>query len=206
MIHSDYGIDIGGHCRIVHGKAAHIKQPFPHFSLQMHELSAGCEKGFSGQFGLIPFRTEYRMPRHVHVGEDPTTGKPALLPERILVMNGAGLVELLGEYFVIASGTLLDIGAGVPHTWTACPAGLVLPDGSVTPGTFDMVYNYEVPTDFYPVMDTGLIERIEDCHPYAGAIEDVFFPEMSLDIVKERARLVWNDEVRSLTSRDEKEA
>ena len=132
------------------------------------------------------------MPRHVHVGKNPENGEQILLPERILVMNGTGLVELLGEYYVIAPGTLLDIGAGVPHTWTACPEGLDLPDGSRTTGTFDMVYNYEVPTDFYPVLETGKLNRIEDCKPHEGSIEDVFFPSMSLDNVRDKAQLVGN--------------
>lgn len=192
MIRDQYGMVLNGCCNVVHGTAAKIKQPFPHFDLKMHELSPGSATAFSGQFGIIPFCTEYRMPRHVHVGTDPKTGKRALLPERILVMNGAGIVEILGDYFVVASGCLLDIGAGVPHSWTACPEGLDLPDGTRTTGRFDMVYSYEVPTDFYPVMGTGLISSIDDCEPYEGPVEDVFFPRLAVDDVKKTARLVWN--------------
>ena len=56
-----------------------------------------------------------------------------MLPERILVLNGVGVTELCGEYFIIAPGTLVDIPPGVPHTWNACPAGVKLPDGTVIP-------------------------------------------------------------------------
>lgn len=73
-----------------------------------------------------------------------------LVDERILVLNGVGLVELAGKIWAVAPGTLVDAVGGVPHTWTACPAGVQLPNGTVSEGKFTMVYEYEEPTSFYP--------------------------------------------------------
>lgn len=95
--------------------------------------------------------------------------KQKLVDERILVLNGVGLVEIAGKvyvgmfivsgsaviftaravvddlarvltgHYIVAPGTLVDAIGGVPHTWTACPPGVKLPDGSVSKGTFTMV-------------------------------------------------------------------
>ena len=189
-----WGFDLPNGSRVVHGEGAGIKSPFTQFSLKMHELSRGGRQ-FKGQFGVIPFCTEYRMPRHVHIGENEETGEPELLAERILVMNGAGLLELAGDLYVMPPRSMIDIAPGLPHTWTACPAGLELPDGTVSSGTFDMIYNYERATGFSPVLDTAPVTRAEDCVPYDGPIEDVFFPVLGLEDVKQSAGVVWNQDV-----------
>jgi hypothetical protein len=63
-----------------------------------------------------------------------------LVSERILVSHGVGIVELAGELFVAAPGSLVEAIGGVPHTQPACPAGVKLPDGTVSEGRFPMVY------------------------------------------------------------------
>lgn len=89
-----------------------------------------------GQFGFIEFHTDCRFPRHIHMIRYTETGEMKMLPERILVLNDVGITELCGEYFVVAPGSLVDIPVGVPHTWNACPAGVKLPDGTVSDGHF----------------------------------------------------------------------
>ena len=69
--------------------------------------------------------------------------KTKLVDERILVLSGVGAVEIAGKIYVTAPGTLVDAVGGVPHTWSACPAGVRLPDGTVSDGKFTMVYEYE---------------------------------------------------------------
>ncbi|MDD9746815.1 MULTISPECIES: hypothetical protein [Marinovum] len=192
--HRNWGFDLPNGSRVVHGTGAGIKTPFPQFTLEMHELSRGG-RPFEGQFGMIPFCTEYRMPRHVHIGENPVSGEPELLAERILVMNGVGLLELAGVLYVLPPRTLIDIAPGLPHTWTACPEGLELPDGSVSTGRFDMIYQYERTTGFTPVRDCGLISRVEECRPHDGPIEEVFFPRLSLTEVIAGADLVWSRDI-----------
>ena len=59
--------------------------------------------------------------------------------ERILVLNGVGMMELNGEMYVVAPGSLVEIAPGVPHTWTACPPGVTLPDHTASDGRFLMI-------------------------------------------------------------------
>lgn len=101
----------------------------------MHELSPSNSKGFQGQLGFIEFTSELRLPRHIHMD----AAKKKLVDERILVLNGVGLVEIAGQIWATAPGTLVDAIGGVPHTWSAAPAGVKLPDGTVSNGKFTMV-------------------------------------------------------------------
>jgi quercetin dioxygenase-like cupin family protein len=87
--------------------------------LVMNELSPGSE-GFSGQLGFIEFTSDIRLPRHIHMNVDRTR----LIDERILVLHGVGLVEIAGKIWTVAPGSLAELAGGVPHTWTACPAGV----------------------------------------------------------------------------------
>ena len=144
------GVVLPHGCRITHGSGAALKSPFADMPLTMHELSAGGIATFAGPYGFIPFTAAIRLPRHVHLGVPAAEGTRALLAERILVLNGCGLVELAGALHVVAPGSLVEIGPGVPHSWTACPAGVRLPDGTSADGTFLMVYEYEAPTGFLP--------------------------------------------------------
>ena len=189
------GVDLPYGCRITHGCAAAVKTPFPDMPLTMHELSGGGSRAFSGQYGFIPFTTAIRLPRHVHLGAPDVTGASCLLAERILVLNGCGLVELAGALHVVAPGSLVEIGPGVPHTWTACPAGVRLPDGSAADGTFLMVYEYEAPTGFFPTASTALLARGAAYEAYQGDFEPIRIARLAAPEVVQRAKLVWNASV-----------
>lgn len=52
--------------------------------------------------------------------------KDRLIDERILVLHGVGLVEIAGKIWAVAAGSLAELAGGVPHTWSACPAGVGL--------------------------------------------------------------------------------
>ena len=127
-------------CWITHGTAATVRTPFASIALTLHELYPGgilpVPSTRRGQFGFIPFSHELRLPRHVHATAADRDGVRHLLAERILVTGGTGLAELNGDVFVIPHGTLVDIPEGVPHTWTACPPGVDLPDATMTTGRF----------------------------------------------------------------------
>lgn len=190
------GVALDNGTRITHGTAANIKYPLQDAPVVMHELYTGDNEGtklsFEGQFGFIEFNTECRLPRHVHMILDEDTNKYRLLPERILVLNGVGITELAGEYYVVAPGSLVDIAPGVPHTWNACPAGVVLPDGSISDGTFTMVYNYSEKTNFFPTKETAIIDSPDQYIAYPGNIEDIRFPLMTKSDVINAASIVWN--------------
>ena len=132
-------------CRVTHGTAASIKTPFTFTPVTMHELDPGVGgRAYHGQFGFIPFQADFRLPRHVHIEE--REGREAMLvAERILVVDGIALTELNGAIHVVAPGTLVEISPGVPHAWTGCPPGVLLPDGSVSDGRFLMIYECDWP-------------------------------------------------------------
>lgn len=189
------GVVMPSGCRATHGSAANIKEPFSFTPVVMHELDVGLGgRAYRGQFGFIPFGADFRLPRHVHIEERPGQA-PKLVAERILVVNGIGLTELNGEIHVIAPGTLVEIEPGVPHTWTACPAGVVLPDGSTANGEFLMIYEYSGPTGFYPTASTDPITSVTEYRPFEGDLETIRFPELDAQQVVARASLVWNDTI-----------
>ena len=185
-------------CRITHGDGANVKTPFPAMGLVMHELHPGAGQGFRGQYGFIPFTAEFRLPRHVHLTRAECPANATLVAERILVANGAALTELCGEIVLVMPGTLVDIPPGVPHTWTACPAGVPLPDGTLSSGSFLMIYDYAEPTGFCPVADTATLASAADCRPYAGDLEAISFPSLTPDQVLARASCVWNRDHRTM--------
>lgn len=194
------GVKLDNGTRVTHGTGANVKVPLAGFPVTMHELYTGHDEGaklsFEGQFGFIEFHTDCRLPRHVHMIRGEATGKLEMLPERILVLNGVGVTELCGEYFVVAPGTLVDIPPGVPHTWNACPAGVILPDGTVSDGSFTMIYNYSDQTSFFATEQTELLVRAEDYVAYEGDLQDIRFPVMTAEEVVGRARFVWNTDLR----------
>lgn len=194
------GVKLDNGTRVTHGAGANVKVPLAGFPVTMHELYTGHDEdaklSFEGQFGFIEFHTDCRLPRHVHMIRDAATGKLEMLPERILVLNGVAVTELCGEYFVIAPGTLVDIPSGVPHTWNACPAGIKLPDGTVSDGRFTMIYNYSDQTSFFPTDQTAFLTRAEEYEAYEGDLQDIRFPVMSAKEIVSKARLVWNKELR----------
>jgi hypothetical protein len=194
----EYGLVLENGCRVTHGDAAGVKRPFSFIPLVMHELSSAEETAthYNGQLGFIPFTQEIRLPRHVHMSLESPHGPARFLAERILVLHGVGLTELGGKLFVVAPGSLVDIAPGIPHTWTACPAGLRLPDGTISDGTFTMVYNYEQKTAFSPTRSTRIMTETGEYEPFDGNLEDIAFPKLSPKEVAEQGRLVWNRELR----------
>ncbi|MGI4801614.1 MAG: hypothetical protein ACRYG8_47815 [Janthinobacterium lividum] len=194
------GVVLPNGCRITHGEGATVRTPFSTMALVMHELHPGHAEpgvpGFRGQYGVIPFTAEFRLPRHVHLGRAERTADASLVAERILVANGAALTELSGEIVLVLPGTLVDIPPGVPHTWTACPAGVPLPDGTVSGGSFLMIYDYAEPTGFYPTDGTATLASASEYRPYAGDLEAISFPRLTPEQVAGQASYIWNRERR----------
>ena len=185
---SSTGVQLANGCQITHGNAANVKRPFPDMmpGLTMHELSARNTIGFQGQLGFIQFNPDIRLPRHIPMD----ASKQKLVDERIMVLHGVGLVELAGEIFAVAPGSLVDAVGGVPHTWTACPAGVRLPDGSVSTGTFTMVYEYEEPTSFFPTQSTEIVRDTKQYQAYDGDLEKIRFPVLTPQEVVAQARVI----------------
>lgn len=194
----------------------------------MHELSANAfttldpetqrPVSFAGQIGLIDFDTSVRLPRHVHIAppdlQDPS--KQKFVAERILVLNGTALVELNAEIYIIPPRTLVTISPGVPHTWTACPAGvsptsafpeydadmLTDQDNCVSEGRFLMVYEYEEETGFFPTKQTETMKSVaEYVRATDGELEGLRFPALSADEVLQRGWVVWGKECRRIEKR-----
>ena len=186
---SETGLLLPNGCRVTHGAGATIKRPLPGVDLEMHELHPGGGPAFNGQLGFIAFCSDYRLPRHVHMIEL-EHGRRRLLPERILALNGVALVELCGEVFVVAPGTLVDIPPGIPHTWTACPTGVRLPDGTRADGTFLMIYDYAEPTGFFTTAATTKLTDAGDYVGYRDGVEPVTFPRLSAADVVARCACV----------------
>lgn len=187
-----YKFDNG--CRITHGTGANIKKPFEDIDLTMHELTAGNPKGFSGQLGIIEFNTSLRLPRHIHMD----LKQQRLTDERIMVLHGVGMVEIAGELWVVAPGSLVDAKGGVPHTWTACPPGVKLPNGYVSEGKFTMVYEYEEPTSFFPTSSTTPITDISQYKKFEGHFDEIRFPKLSAEEVVSKGRIVVDKEIKSV--------
>lgn len=224
-----YGITLPNGSSIVHGRGANIKTPFGDIPVIMHELSPGLRpqtqqsehntrstsRSYAGQLGFIEFTTEYRLPRHVHIAPpDSTNPKDQVFTaERILVLSGVALVELNGEIYVIPPKTLVTIAPGVPHTWTACPAGVRIPgpapealswpggDGNeetqqhapeptISTGQFLMVYEYEEPTGFFPTKQTETIAHVEQ-YERCEDLESIRIPALSASEVENRCTFVW---------------
>ena len=196
MPSDDVGVVFPNGCRITHGDGANIKKPFSDIDLTMHELSPGNTNGFHGQLGYIEFTAELRLPRHIHMD----ASKQKLVDERILVLNGVGLVEIAGKVWAVAPGTLADLVGGVPHTWTACPAGLRLPDGSVSQGKFTMVYEYEEPTSFFPTKSTVPITETSQYEPFDGQnFDEIRFPKLTAAEVAEKGEIVFDKQQHKLS-------
>ncbi len=192
---NEVGVTFSNGCRITHGHGANIKNPFSDIPLTMHELSPSNSKGFSGQLGFIEFTSELRLPRHIHMSSD--TKK--LVDERILVLNGVGLVEIAGKIYATAPGTLVDAIGGVPHTWTACPAGVQLPDGTVSTGKFTMVYEYEEPTSFFPTKSTTPITDVSKYEAFEGDnFDEIRFPQLSAEQVVEQGEVIIDTQLHKL--------
>jgi hypothetical protein len=213
----EYGIMLPNGCKITHGAGGKIKRPFIDVDVKLHELSPGSTRdmpspSFGGQAGLIEFTTATRLPRHVHISQlgSPSIGRslaPRLVSERIFVMDGVALVELNGEIYVVPPKSLVTIAAGVPHTWTACPAGvdistaLDLPSGvgCVSEGTFLMLYEYEEPTGFFPTAQTERIQTVDE-YVRCDDLEEIRIPKLTPQEVIEGCWFLWNKKLARSTT------
>ncbi|ETI21588.1 hypothetical protein G647_07935 [Cladophialophora carrionii CBS 160.54] len=217
-----HGITLPNGCTIVHGEGANIKHPFRDVPVEMHELDPGGnpKRSFAGQFGFIEFTTEFRLPRHVHIAPASASAgaERKFVSERIVVLNGVALVELNGAIYVIPPKSLVTIAPGVPHTWTACPAGVTLPlwgrqtepDSRSEPateteirteevtstGTFLMLYEYEEPTAFFPTAQTKTLSQIDE-YQRCDDLESIQIPKLSDVDVKEWCSFVWGKQLLS---------
>jgi quercetin dioxygenase-like cupin family protein len=204
------GLELPNGCIISHGQGANIKNPFTFIpGLTMHELSVGrstknlvarppnrtVASSFRGQIGIIPFTETHRLPRHVHIAET-EAGKRIFVTERIIVLNGVALVELNGDIYVIPPTSLVTIAPGVPHTWTASPPGLELPDGFQSDGQFLMVYEYEEPTGFFPTAETKTLTDINQFEAFDDDLQLIRFPKLTAAEVQEQGQLIWDADVR----------
>ena len=195
------GVGLPNGTRITHGTGGNIRKPLPYAPVVMNELYIGPTQGtdlaFRGQLGFIEFDTDCRLPRHVHIGAGENGRAGALLPERILVLNGVGVTELGGEVFVVGPGSLVDIPPGLPHTWNACPRGIVLPDGTVSSGYFTMIYNYSETTRFFPTAQTETLRDADAYVAFDGDIEEIRFPTLTARDLVGSATFVWDREIRA---------
>jgi quercetin dioxygenase-like cupin family protein len=229
-----HGIILAKHnnTSITHINAANSKSPLQSvgISVTMHELNHGftpssqashstlpslsqpLDVSFSGQFGIIDFDTTIRLPRHVHISENHFT------TERILVLNGTALVELNKQIYIIPPRTLVTIAPGVPHTWTACPAGLNISEALqwhrgdrsagtddlkaeslpteplISSGTFLMVYEYEEVTGFFPTEQTETLKNFGD-YKRCDDMERIRFPLLTAEEVGKSGWFVWGKDV-----------
>lgn len=205
----DHGIRLSNGSVITHGSAASHKDPFTDFKVPVCELSYGTSDprpAYRGQTGIIQFTPSTRLPRHVHISNDRgPDGKAVLLHERIYVIGGTALVELGGELYVIPSGCLVTIAPGVPHTWTACPAGVRLSrrgggtlssgtEAVMSEGTFTMVYEYEELTGFFPTAQTNRLSSIDE-YVACDDLESIRIPELTVEEVNRRCWFVWDGDV-----------
>ncbi|KAK3052229.1 hypothetical protein LTR09_006821 [Extremus antarcticus] len=169
MSSAEVGIMLDNGCRITHGNGANVKKPFSDIDLTMHELSPSNKNGFRGQMGCIEFTSDLRLPRHIHMD----AAQKELVDERILVLNGVGLVELAGKIWTVA----------------------LLPNGTVSEGKFTMVYEYEEPTSFYPTESTVPVSNASEYLPFqVKDFDGIRFPKLTAREVAEQASVVLHKE------------
>ncbi|KIY01277.1 uncharacterized protein Z520_02829 [Fonsecaea multimorphosa CBS 102226] len=242
--HGAHGIILLGHnnTSVAHVDAVSSKTPFASIGIPvtMLELDSGTATkpgtkssssaspavSFNGQFGLIDFDSSIRLPRHVHIAPPEASGdefneiKRTFVTERILVLDGVALVELNGSVYVVPPRTLVTIAPGVPHTWTACPAGVSFSEAArlcggpihphsetetgtqsktfpVSNGSFLMVYEYEDPTGFFPTEQTETLESVKD-YIRCDDLERIRFPQMSAQDIYKKGWFILGGEVWNL--------
>lgn len=201
-----YGIVLPNGSQIVHGSGAKVKEPFADIPVTLDELSPGHfdrRPAFRGQSGFIEFDTNTRLPRHVHISpsEDGQDDK-MLIHERIFVVGGVALVELSGKIYVIPPQTLVTIAPGVPHTWTACPAGVNVSKNTISgagkdvisDGTFLMLYEYEDQTGFFPTIQTKTLTSVEE-YVRCDDLDSIRIPKLTAQEVENRCWFVKDNQL-----------
>lgn len=208
----DYGFTLPNGSKIIHGEGVMVKDAYPpelNIPGQLQVFSPGGKADsqtpcFCGPHGIFSFDVNLRMPRHVHMSPKASGQGNRYIVEKILVMNGVALAELSGEIYVVPPNTMVLIGPGVPHTWTACPPGLDLQDLGisgdekiVSEGKFIAVYEYEQPTGFFPTAQTNVL-REESEYVNCDDLHGIKIPAFTLEQLKEDAWFVWGRGVRKL--------
>ncbi|CAM1508740.1 Fc.00g055880.m01.CDS01 [Cosmosporella sp. VM-42] len=201
----NYGFTLPNGSKIIHGEGVMVKDAYPPElkipgQLQVFNPGHGTDPktpAFCGPHGVFAFDTNLRMPRHVHMSPRASGGGNRYIVEKILVLNGVALAELSGQVFVIPPNTMVLIGPGVPHTWTACPPGLDLQelgvskdDRIVSEGKFTAVYEYEEPTAFFPTAQTNVLME-ENEYVRCDDLHGIKIPAFTIEELKENAWFVW---------------
>ncbi|PNS14598.1 leucine-tRNA ligase [Sphaceloma murrayae] len=208
----EYGFRLANGTQIVHGDGGLTRSAFPpeaNIPGDLTMLSPGhrADSGtpcFCGPQGLLPFTTENRMPRHVHMATDSTTNGKRYIVEKIVVMDGIGIAELGGELYVVPPKTCVLIGPGVPHAWVACPPGLdlqaigVANEKVVSDGKFIAVFEYEEPTAFYPTAQTETLKTEKD-YVRCDDLQSIRIPVLTLDDIRKQAKFIWGRKVCKLS-------
>lgn len=208
----EYGFTLPNGTRIVHGEGAQRKSALPpetNISGTMSVYNSGhtmdpSTPRFCGPQGYFHFDTDTRMPRHIHLSSTASDYNQRFIVEKIFVPYGVALVELCGQVYVIPPRTLVLIAPGVPHTWTACPAGLNVSEALsleeedeevISSGEFMAVYEYEDATGFFPTAQMG---RLNDPRDYVKCedLHSIRIPQYNVEDVLKDALFVWGTSVR----------
>ncbi|KAH6667004.1 hypothetical protein B0J14DRAFT_603790 [Halenospora varia] len=206
----ELGFKLPNGTKIIHGEGVMVKAAYPpemNIPGQLQVFSRGHRSdpttpAFCGAHGIFSFDVNLRMPRHVHMSPKASGAGNRYIVEKILVMNGVALAELCGEIYVIPPSTMVLIGPGVPHTWTACPPGLDLQElgvsedeNIVSEGKFTAVYEYEEPTGFFPTAQTEVLQE-ESEYMKCDDLHGIQIPAFTLEQLKKDAWFIWGKTVR----------
>ncbi|KAF7917476.1 uncharacterized protein EAE98_010239 [Botrytis deweyae] len=141
----------------------------------------------NGTFGCLRFDINTRIPRHFHMKVATDAKSRRYVVENILVLNGVAIVELSGEIYVEPPKTLVSIGGGMPHTWTACLARIC--KNLVYRPTSNRV-RWSISGIFLPIRQSQLLmheEDYEDCDD----LHSVRIPKYKIDDSIMNAWFVW---------------
>lgn len=211
----EFGVTLSNGTKIIHGDGGIVKAAFPpetNIPGELAILSPGHGTDpqtptFCGPHGLLKLDTNIRMPRHVHLSQKKSsTGASRYVVEKIVVMDGFAVAELGGEIYVVPPETMVLIGPGVPHTWTACPPGMDFQalglSGEKQPlskGKFTAVFEYEEPTGFFPTRQMELLKTEED-YVKCDDLQGIRIPAYSIEQLKKDAFFVWGKSVKKLAT------
>lgn len=104
---------------------------------------------------------------------------------------------------MIPPGSLVTTAPGVPHTWTACPAGVKIPTQNenngveetvISDGKFLMLFEYEQITGFFPTAQTKTLSSVEN-YVRCEDLESIRIPALTADQVRDRCWFVRDENV-----------